>query len=267
MPSRKSTKPNRRPELVDRSPRGNISRVIIRSKQEGQPGSIRINVPGEHRQSGEQEGVLLGLPATHQNLAAVQGVLDKLNARIHILRDLDIKALTKNELKNYILEQLGQPKQEKAKPVLGKSLDLLFLEFVEHRRSILKRSKATLATYNTVYKIIKKLKTKDLACRDEILKELGELPNPTYYRALQKISTCCNWAVEEDKIQKNPFLVILKSLAEPKPTDEYPDPFSRQAMERIIEAYRKHPNYSCYADLVEFYFLTGVRTGEAVALL
>ena len=38
-------------------------------------------------------------------------------------------------------------------------------------------------------------------------------------------------------------------------------------MERIIDAYRNHPRYHHYADFVEFCFLTGGRTGEAIALL
>ena len=37
-------------------------------------------------------------------------------------------------------------------------------------------------------------------------------------------------------------------------------------MERILDAYRHHPRYHHYADLIEFLFLTAARTGEAVAL-
>lgn len=267
MASRKDTKSTRKPELVPRTPRGRISRVAVASKQEGQPGSIRINVPGGLRESSQQEAFLLGLPATHQNLAAVQGVLDKINARIHILRDLSVKDLSKEELKNYILELLGQPNLAKAKPVPGIALDTLLLEFMKHMRLTLRRSEGTLSMYQTLYNVVVELETTDLSHSSKILEELAKLEYPAYYRILQKLSFCCDWAVEGEKIRKNPFSSVLRLLNEPKPTDKHPDPFSLQAMERIIGTYRNHPRYHHYADLIEFYFLTGVRTGEAVALL
>jgi len=172
--------------------------------------------------------------------------------------------MTKEELKNYILDQLGL---QKAKPRVGITLDTLFLEFMTYQRLVLRRSKSTLAVYETTHNVIMTLETKDISQSNKILEELAKLKDSAHYRTLQKLSVCCNWAVEQEKISKNPFLSALKGLKEPKPTDDAPDPFSRQAMERILEAYRHHPRYHHYADLIEFYFLTAARTGEAVALL
>jgi integrase len=206
------------------------------------------------------------LPATHKNLADVHGALEKINARIHLLQDLDVKEMSKQELRDYILKQLGQPEQPRATLQTGIALDTLLLDYMEHARIKLQQSEGTLSLYLTAYNVILRLTTKDLSKAEEIMNELAGLEYGSYYRTLQKISVCCNWAVEKEKIHKNPFLSTLKSLKEPNHSDTYPDPFSRQAMARIMEAYCLHPRYSRYADLVEFYFLTGARTGEAVAL-
>lgn len=208
--------------------------------------------------------MLLGLPATPQNLADVEEALNKINARIHILKNLNVKDLTKEELKNHILDQPGL---QTAKPRVGITLDTLFLDFISYQRSVLRRSKGTLSVYETAYNVVMTLETKDISQSNKILEELATLKDSVRYRTLQKLSICCNWAVEEGKISKNPFLRVLKELKEPKPTDDAPDPFSRQAMERIIDAYRHHPRYHHYADLVELLFLTAARTGEAAAFV
>ena len=264
MTPKKKTKTTSKREQGLRSPRGYISQTVVPSKQQGQLGSIRINIPGKLRENSHQEALLLGLPATRQNLDDVEEVLEKTNARIYIFKDLNVKDMTKEELKNHILDQLGP---QKAKPRVGIPLDTLFLEFMSYQRSILRRSKSTLALYQTTYNVVMTLETKDISQSNKILEELAKLKDSAYYRTLQKISVCCNWAVEQEKISKNPFLKVLKELKEPKPTDEAPDPFSRQAMERILDAYRHHRRYYHYADLIEFLFLTAARTGEAVALL
>jgi hypothetical protein len=59
--------------------------------------------------------------------------------------------------------------------------------------------------------------------------------------------------------------VIVDGLKSPN-TDTNPDPFTREEMNRIIEAYETHHGYSYFAPFVRFLFLTGCRTGEAVAL-
>lgn len=264
MPPKKKTKTTNKREQVLRSPRGYISQTVVPSKQPGQLGSIRINIPGKLRENSHQEALLLGLPATRQNLAEVEEVLEKTNARIYILKNLNVKDMTKEELKNHILDQLGL---QTAKPRVGITLDTLFLDFMSYQRLVLRRSESTLVAYETTYNVIMTLETKDISQSNKILEELAKLKDSAHYRTLQKLSICCNWAVEQEKIGKNPFLRVLKELKEPKPTDEAPDPFSRQAMERILDAYRQHRRYYHYADLIEFLFLTGARTGEAVALL
>jgi integrase len=264
MPPKKKTRTTSKRERGLRSPRGHISQTVVPSKQPGQLGSIRINVPGKLRENSHQEALLLGLPATRQNLADVEEALKKINARIHTFKDLNVKELTKEELKNHILDQLGL---QTAKSRVGPTLDTLFLDYMTYQRLILGRSKSTLSGYETTYNVVIALETKDISQSTKILEELAKLEYSVRYCTLQTLSACCNWAVEEGKIGKNPFLRVLKNLKEPTPTDEAPDPFSRQAMERTLDAYRHHPRYHHYADLIEFYFLTGARTGEAVALL
>ena len=59
---------------------------------------------------------------------------------------------------------------------------------------------------------------------------------------------------------------MIVDRLKPPNTDTDPDPFTWEEMKRIIEAYEIHPKHSYLAPFVSFLFLTGCRTGEAVAL-
>ncbi len=99
----------------------------------------------------------------------------------------------------------------------------------------------------------------------QIESELSHLSYPAKYRTLTWISACCKWAVQSQLISHNPFWVIVDRLKPPN-TDTDPDPFTWEEMKRILEAYETHPRSSYFAPFVSFLFLTGCRTGEAVAL-
>jgi integrase len=117
----------------------------------------------------------------------------------------------------------------------------------------------------TVSSHINKLTTKKLSDALQIEFELSQLSYPAKYRTLTWISACCNWAVHSQLISHNPFWVIVDGLKAPN-TDTNPYPFTRKETNRIIKAYETHPKYSYFAPFVIFLFLTGCRTGEAVAL-
>lgn len=262
----KPSKNQRKKEQKPRSPRGHLSATIRPSSQKESPGQIRINIPATLRHERKQDYFSLGLPATPKNLIDVYAALEKIDARVNILQELNLLDMSKEELKNHILSQLGQPNEElKSKPNV--EIDRLLIDYIEHARSILKRSLGTLSIYLTVYNSIKNLSTKNLSDYTNIIAELANLEESAYHRALQKLSVCCDWAVEEDRIRKNPFKSTLKALKSPRETDKHPDPFSWQAAEQIIKAYRNHSRYQNYAKLIEFLFKTGLRTGEAVGLI
>ena len=86
MTPKKKTKTTSKREQGLRSPRGYISQTVVPSKQQGQLGSIRINIPGKLRENSHQEALLLGLPATRQNLDEVEEVLEKINAAFTFLK-------------------------------------------------------------------------------------------------------------------------------------------------------------------------------------
>lgn len=263
MSQKKSTK-----KSVLRSLRGHLSLQIRNSKQEKHPGWLRVNVPASLRASGKQEYFMLEQPATPEIQAAVHGILNKINAEIHILGSLNITAWSKEDLKDLILSQLkGEKKQSKSGLVERIQIDELFSEFVEEEQITRKWSSATIHSYNTTQNKIKNLTVQNLADSTEIVKELSsKLNDKNYFLTLQRLSACCKWAIDKGKIQKDPFEEHLKKITKTDDPDTKPDPFSYEAMEKICQAYREHPVFCRYADLIEFLFRTGFRTGEAVAL-
>jgi integrase len=87
----------------------------------------------------------------------------------------------------------------------------------------------------------------------------------TAKRVLTAISACCSWAVESSLIEVNPFMGMVADLKRPK-TERSIDPFTATERESILQAFQNHPDHQHYYHFVRFLFLTGCRTGEAIAL-
>ena len=223
-------------------------------------GRLRLTVPSKYSPTQTQRRISLNMDATPENRAEAQKIIKRIHAYI------EIRKYDPEKLDEYIF---GEPETTAKTPqstsTKEPSLDELWSRYVAQK------SKNWSQTYiwNTIMSVsshINKLKTKRLCDALEIESELSDnLTYPSRYRVLNLISTCCNWAVHSQIILRNPFWAIVDGLKAPN-SDHDPDPFLRKDMERIIEAFKTHPRYSYLAPLVEFLFLTGCRTGEAVGL-
>lgn len=100
---------------------------------------------------------------------------------------------------------------------------------------------------------------------------LKTLTLDTVRRTITQISACCEWAVESGLILENPFRGMAKKIKvtrSKKTQGEFDDidPFTKEERDAIIQAFEESQWYSYYAPFVKFLFLTGCRTGEAIAL-
>jgi integrase len=85
----------------------------------------------------------------------------------------------------------------------------------------------------------------------------------TFNKRLGYLKKCLTWAINEDLVTgKNPYLSIKPMKSVPKA--DRVKPFSKAEVQIIVDAFRTH--YPEYDSFVRFLFLTGVRTGEAIAL-
>lgn len=92
--------------------------------------------------------------------------------------------------------------------------------------------------------------------RDWLLKRQKPL---TAYERLGMLAACFEWA----KLP-NPCKTVLDAFE--VPPQQEPEPFTREEVRRIIQAFISDPEYSFYSDLVQWLFGVGCRFGEAAAL-
>lgn len=86
----------------------------------------------------------------------------------------------------------------------------------------------------------------------------------TSRRILMQINAACNWAVERDLIQTNPF--VGKSKIKSKKSKPKIHPFSVDEKRAILTAFEESEKFGYLLPLIEFFFLTGCRTSEAIGL-
>ena len=77
------------------------------------------------------------------------------------------------------------------------------------------------------------------------------------------LSAGWNWGKTKGFVETNPWKDLQKQVSTPKQPLK---PFTPEEVKAILAAFKTHPQYKHYADFVEFLFLTGVRTTEAIAL-
>ncbi len=93
-------------------------------------------------------------------------------------------------------------------------------------------------------------------------------------RYLKQVSACLTWGVRRKLVQENPLPEFIKTLSTKKKNDDELDinPFTLEERDMIIDAFRSgkferyQGSHTQYADYVEFNFLTGARTSEALGL-
>jgi len=154
------------------------------------------------------------------------------------------------------------------KPAQQLDLEQLWDRFCEYKKASLATT-----TYKKEYRgkysnHIAHLPTKDLAdaiaIRDWIIAQLSPIVAKVL---LIHLSACLEWAVRSKLAEDNPFKGMASDLKISR-DDRYEaiDPFSQTERDNIIAAFENHPRHRHYAPFVRFLFLTGCRTGEAIAL-
>lgn len=254
-------KNTRQQETKPRAKRGHFDYEVVTNR-------LRLVVPGNLSPTDKRIRPALNLEATLENEAKAKTLVEQLNAREFIFNNYE-----RDQLSNYIDEFFGRTKIETSvlsaqKPSFLKQpdLDIIWSEYtVSQEKSELYKETTLLNIYPTIAAHIKRLTTRELSEHEQIFKEIKKLSKTARYRTMVYISAACNWAVKKGKIKENPFSDYPKRLRVPK-SDAEPDPFGRQESAHVMEAYRKHRRYYCFADLVTFKFLTGCRTGEAITL-
>lgn len=103
---------------------------------------------------------------------------------------------------------------------------------------------------------------KAVAIRDTLV---AKVSLDTAKRLITLLTACCNWAVKDGLLTDNPFNGMASGLKRPK-AEKTIYPFSMTERDSILLAFQEHPHHNHYYHFVEFLFLTGCRTGEAIAL-
>jgi integrase len=229
---------------------------------ETKAGRLRIRLPRSIA-DGSGRYISTRLEATKENHRKVQIIAWQIEEDI-LLGRID------NTLQAHLGQFRPKPKQNLVPPITTQQLDLeqLWDRFCEYKRVSLATT-----TYKKEYRgkysnHIDKLPTKDLAdaiaIRDWIISHLS----PIVAKALLiHISACLEWAVRANLAKENPFKGMASDLKISR-DDRYEaiDPFSITERDNIIAAFEKHPRHCHYASFIRFLFLTGCRTGEAIAL-
>jgi integrase len=79
-----------------------------------------------------------------------------------------------------------------------------------------------------------------------------------------QVNAACNWAAERNLIQINPF--AGKAKIKGKKSKPQIHPFSNAEKTAILDTFAKSEKFRYLTPLIKFFFLTGCRTSEAIAL-
>lgn len=219
-------------------------------------GRLRIRF----RANGQQKTFTLGLADTSENRLRSEEIARQI--QLDMLADNFDSTLNKYKPHTHLTVI------ETIKPKTELNLITLWSKYTEFRSKQVEAT--TLAiNYTRVENHLKKLPTTSLenavAIRDFLISNNSSY---TTKRILTQINAACNWGLKSKLITANPFYGFAQEIHLTKNTGDFLDidPFSKQEMETIIQAFQNHSKYKCYAPFVQFLFLTGCRTSEAIAL-
>lgn len=223
---------------------------------EQKAGKIRLRLPRSVA-SGSQRYISTRLEATPDNLKKAQV------RAWEIEEDLRLGKFDSTLVKYQFKPQLTLVQPKQTEPDLGH----LWQKYLEY-----KKPQLALTTYQRDYQTrfsnwVAKLPTRDLTKAALIRDYLLQNTSPaSAKRLLWLFSACCQWAVKSGMIQKNPFAGMATEIKAQKYNPEAINPFRLEEREAIFIAFQEHPRYNNYYPFVRFLFLTGCRTGEAIAL-
>lgn len=210
-------------------------------------GMLHLRLP-RHLFDGEQKYLYLGLPDTPINRQAAEAKALAISSDIAFDR-------FDSTLERY--------RPSATKPDNLPALSELWDKYTFHKSKILAHS--TLEEYKWVKKHIERLPSQRLKDAKQIRRYLITVLTPKVAKKVWGyLSACCQWATEEELIDKNPFGNLPKIVGSRKSGSI--NPFTQQERDAIISAFENSFYYSHYAPFVTFLFLTGCRTSEAIGL-
>lgn len=229
-----------------RKPKGSVGIETVN-------GSLRLRLP-RHVFRGQQKYLYLGLSDTVKNRKLAEAKVQQIQADIFFER-FD-PTLERYKPPSYSLP----PKPDKSNQL---TLNFLWEKYTQFKAKTL--SPSSLKDFKKVANHIKRLPTQSPDAAKQIANHLLDtLSIDSAKRVLTQLSACCDWAVDRDLIEKNPFTGMTKRL---KVTKKHSiNPFTAQERDAIIKAFEEFPQHRHYAPFVKFLFLTGCRTSEAVGL-
>ena len=219
-------------------------------------GRLRIRF----RLNSQQKAFSLGLADTPENRVKGESIASQIH--LDMLSDNFDSTLGKYKPHTHLTVV------EAIKPKEALDLAQLWERYTEFRSKQVSETTLKL-NYARVASHVQKLPVKSLSdaivIRDYLLSKNSDY---TAKRILTQFNACCNWAVKSKLIDSNPFnemaAEIKLSKAESESLDI--DPFTRKERDTIIQAFKEHKKYSHYTSFVQFLFLTGCRTSEAIGL-
>jgi integrase len=229
--------------------------------------TIRLNLPRAWF-DGAQRRFAVGLSDSHENRIRAEQIAKQI--------ELDYLALTfDSTLEKYKVQSEDKPKLTIVRE--NKSLTLLELwtEYQNYKQPT--RKETTQNTIECYGKLI--LKIKEVDCSDALrVRELllSISTNHQVKRTLIELNAAFEWGIKHKLIsstQISPYAGMASELPRYNfQINPKPNAFSKDEMDQVIQSFRSHKassgvyGYSFYAPFVEFLFLTGCRTSEAVSL-
>jgi integrase len=259
--------------MFGKTPSGKASKGTVSVVSD--KGRLRLSFPREMF-GGNRQYLSLGLADTPENRLIAEG--KKLQANLDIRNGEFDFTLKKYKLQSHLTVI------ESIKPKSEVKLDELWERYVAFKKPSVSPNTVKHG-YRQVASHINKLPTTSIddaiKIRDFLVKEAGLSPE-TLFRIKTQINACCNWAVDSELIDSNPFVKLFKTIKKPrserKADEDFEDikPFAAEERDAIITAFENntycsrfaskdklHSNYTAY---VKFMFFTGCRPNEAIAL-
>lgn len=234
------------------APRGSVT---IENKQ----GKWRLRLPRSIAQDSARY-ISTRLDATEDNFKKVQRVAWKIEEDI-TTGNLDVN------LERYQAEFRPQLTVIKTAPTIRLDLGQLWSKYCNYKKPLVAPTTYIKEFQRKYTNHINALPTKDLnqavMIRDYVVANLS--PNSAK-KFLTQLSACCKWGNKSGLIEVNPFSDMASDISVTRQDADNIDPFSKSEREAIEKAFLCHKKYCAYYPFVRFLFMTGCRTGEAIAL-
>ena len=146
------------------------------------------------------------------------------------------------------------------------AIDELWKQYAEFKANLIEETTLRVK-YDWVAKHVTRFPTQLLSDAVAIRNHLVFNCTPcTAKQILIQLSSCCKWAIGSGLITSNPFEGMASDIRVRGGSYENIQPFTEVEREAIIDAFSCHKEFAYYTPMVKFFFWTGCRTGEAVAL-